>query len=155
MGAVAKYIIGLLTEILGEEPEREKRYSWALGDLSAKTGLRVALPFDAVWESRRLIVEVDEDQHRLEVLIMDKPDVLTVSGVHRGEQRRIYAIRKRAAARDQGYLVLEIPWERRPPPERRDREADRRLLEDLLRQIGIEFGSQSGRRSGASNRPDP
>jgi len=48
------------------------------------------LPFDAVWETRKLIVEVDEDQHDEPTPILDKPDVITVSGVHRGQQRRIY-----------------------------------------------------------------
>ena len=134
IGAIASYVIELLTELLGEAPEREKRYAWALGDVSPKTSRAFELPFDAVWESRRLIVEIDEDQHRNPVLIFDKPERMTVSGVPRGEQRAVYAERKRSAARAQGYLVLEVPWNRRPPPPRRDRVADlallRRLLED-------------------------
>lgn len=48
--------------------------------------------------------------------------------VARSEQRGLYAERKRAAARAQGYVVLEIPWERRPRPPRRDRVADLALL---------------------------
>ena len=99
MGAISNYVIGLASELLGEEPDREKLYPWALGDVSAKTGHARRLPFDAVWEKRRLIVEVDEDQHRRPVSFWDKPDVLTVSGVHRGEQRHLYDERKRAAAR--------------------------------------------------------
>ena len=142
MGRVANYVISLLAEVLQEEPEREKRYDWSLGDVSETTGRRARLPFDAVWESRRLIVEVDEDQHHRPVDFWDKPDVVTVSGVHRGEQRRIYDARKRAAAREQGYLVLEIPWERRPEPAKRDREADRNALEELLRQGGV-LGKQT------------
>jgi hypothetical protein len=87
LGAISDYVISLARELLGEEPEREKTYPWALGDVSAKTGHARRLPFDAVWEARRLIVEVDEDQHRRPVAFWDKPHVLTVSGVHRGEQR--------------------------------------------------------------------
>jgi hypothetical protein len=64
MGQIADYVIALLDEIVGKPCEREKRYDWALGDESAKTGRRAMLPFDAVWESRKLIAEVDEDQHR-------------------------------------------------------------------------------------------
>ena len=64
MGHVADYVLGLVEEILGEAAEREKRFSWAVGDPSVKTGRCVELPFDAVWASRRLIIEVDEDQHR-------------------------------------------------------------------------------------------
>jgi hypothetical protein len=137
VGQVANYVIDLLAEILAEEPEREARYGWALGDVSKKTGRQAQLPFDAVWESRRLIVEVDEDQHRHPVQFWDKPDRLTVSGVHRGEQRRIYDLRKRAAAREQGYRVVEIAWERRPPPARRNRDEDRRRLRELLSEAGV------------------
>jgi very-short-patch-repair endonuclease len=101
--------------------------------VSAKTGLARRLPFDAVWETRRLIVEVDEDQHRRPVTFWDKPHVITVSGVHRGEQRRLYDERKRAAARAEGYTVVEIPWERGPVPAKRDRPADLRTVRAKLR----------------------
>lgn len=137
IGAVASYVIDLLTELLGEPPEREKRYAWALGDVSPKTGRAVRLPFDAVWESRRLIIEIDEDQHRNSVPIFDKPETMTVSGIPRDEQRALYAERKRSAARIEGYLVVEIPWERRPRPPRRDHVADRMLLRRLLEDAGV------------------
>ncbi len=137
MGRVAGYVIDLLEEILGEEAQREKRFPWAVGDVSRKTGRRAELPFDAFWASRRLIVEVDEDQHRRPVPFWDKPQVLTVSGVSRGEQRAIYDQRKRAAARDRGFTVIEIPWERRPPPGLRRRDDDRQRLVQLLRDAGV------------------
>ena len=38
MGQIADYVTGLLGEILDEPCEWEKRYDWALGDKSAKTG---------------------------------------------------------------------------------------------------------------------
>ena len=137
MGRTANYVIELLVEILGEEPEREKRFDWALGDVSAKTGRQVTLPFDAVWESRRLIVEVDESQHHEPVEFWDKPDVVTVTGVARGEQRAIYDSRKRNAARAQKYPGVAIPWERRPVPEKRNRVADRARVEAILRSAGV------------------
>ena len=137
MGQIAKYVIELVTELLDDAPELEKTYEWALGDVSEKTGRARQLPFDAVWESRRLIVEVDEDQHWRPVDFWDKPDKLTVSGVSRGEQRRIYAERKRAAARAQGYVVLEISWERKPVPTKRNREADLALVRNRLLESGL------------------
>lgn len=138
MGRVADYVIALLEELLGETAERERRFPWALGDASPKTGRQTKLPFDAVWPSRRLIVEVDEDQHRGPVDFWDKPDVLTVSDVSRGEQRAIYDRRKRDAARDRGFTVIEIPWERRPAPtRRRDRESDLRRLRHHLKRAGV------------------
>ncbi len=118
-------------------PRREARFGWALGDLSEKTRRRERLPFDAAWESRKLIVEVDEEQHRLPVRFWDKPGVVTVSGVDRGRQRRIYDDRKRRAAREQGYTVLEIEWASRPPLARRDRGADRRELQERLVDCGV------------------
>jgi hypothetical protein len=139
LGAISDYVIGLARELLGEEPEREKTYPWALGDVSTKTGHARRLPFDAVWEARRLIVEVDEDQHRRPVAFWDKPQVLTVSGVHRGEQRRLYDERKRAAARSEGYTVIEIPWERRPVPSKRDRAADLRAVRSKFLDGGVEI----------------
>lgn len=120
MGRTSEYVIGLLEELLGDAADREKRFPWALGDPNA-AGHQVRLPFDAVWERRRLVVEVDESQHRESVRFWDKPDRLTVSGVSRGQQRRIYDERKREGARAQGYVVVEIPWDRRPKPELRDR----------------------------------
>jgi len=140
MGATAAYVVDLLGEILGETPEREKRFDWAVGDVSPKTGRAVLLPFDAVWEQRRLIVEVDEDQHWQPVEFWDKPDRLTVSGMHRGEQRRLYDERKRSAARRHGYVVIEISWERRPIPAKRDRLADIDRLRRLLEEEHVDLG---------------
>ena len=137
MGRIADYVIGLLEETLGGPATREKRFAWAVGDPSPRTGRSALLPFDAVWESRRLIVEVDEDQHRRPVNFWDKPHIVTVSGVSRGRQRAVYDARKRAAARAHGFTVVEVPWERRPPPGRRNREADRRRLARLLSQAGV------------------
>jgi very-short-patch-repair endonuclease len=139
LGAIADYVISLVRELLGDKPEREKTYPWALGDVSAKTGHARRLPFDAVWEKRRLIIEVDEDQHRRPVAFWDKPRVITVSGVHRGEQRRLYDERKRAAARREGYTVIEIPWERRPVPANRDRAADLRAVRSMLVDGGVKL----------------
>lgn len=130
-------MIDLLAEILDEEPERERRFPWACGDPSLKTGRAVQLPFDAVWESRGLIVEVDEDQHRRPVRFWDKPHVLTVSGVHRGEQRRLYDERKRAAAHEHSYLMVVIEWERRPPPVQRDKTVDSARLSAILASAGV------------------
>src|SRR5262245_10821555 len=115
MPRTERYVVGLLEGLLGPA-ERGKRFAWALGDVSAKTGRAVRLPFHAVSEARRLIVEVDDEQHREATAFFDKPHRLTVSGVHRGEQRRRYDERKRAAARAQGYLLIEVPWSRYRPP---------------------------------------
>lgn len=127
MGKTAKYVLDLIEQILGPA-EREKRFDWARGDLSPRTKRALPLPFDAAWEGRKLIIEIDEDQHREATPIFDKPDRLTVSGVHRGKQRQLYDERKRAAARANGYTVLSIPWARKRKPSPQDAVALRRQL---------------------------
>jgi len=129
--------VGLLVEILGEQPERGKRFPWALGDVSAKTGRALQLPFDAVWESRRLIVEVDEDQHRKPAPFFDHPERTTVSGVTRSEQRPLYDERKRSAARREGYRVLVVPWDESRKVRRRDRDADLERYRQLIEREGL------------------
>jgi very-short-patch-repair endonuclease len=89
--------------------EHEKRFDWARGDRGTRAK-GAQLPFDAVWEAHRLIVEGDERQHSKAVPFFDKRWRRTVSGVHRGEQRRLYDERKVAAARARGYRVVRIPY---------------------------------------------
>lgn len=88
------YVTDLCDAVLGLPASREHTFEWLLGDLSPKTGRRKPLPVDAYWESLGLVMEFQEDQHSRAVKHFDKPDVLTVSGVHRGEQRRLYDERK-------------------------------------------------------------
>jgi very-short-patch-repair endonuclease len=128
MGKTAGYVIELLQEILGP-CVREMRFPWAVGDVSPTTKRAVPLPFDAVWEKRRLIVEIDEEQHQEATPLFDKPGILTVSGVDRGEQRREYDARKHEAAIANGYLVVRLPWSRRRKPAHGDAEEIRALLE--------------------------
>lgn len=132
MPRTESYVIRLLEQILGpRDPIR--RFSWAVGDKSPKTNKVVQLPFDAVWESRRLIVEVDEEQHTEATPFFDKPHKLTVSGVPRREQRKQYDKRKRAAAVEQGYKLVAIPWSRK----RKAQKGDREEVEVILRHHGI------------------
>jgi hypothetical protein len=133
MGRTANYVLSLLDQLLGPG-EREKRFAWAVGDQSPKTKRAARLPFDAVWEDRRLIVEIDEDQHREVTTYFDKPDRLTVSGVHRGQQRRIYDQRKRAGALANGYVVVAIAWSRK----RKAGPADLEEVRGILLDAGIE-----------------
>jgi hypothetical protein len=133
MGRTANHVIGLLEQILGPA-EKEKRFPWARGDPSPKTGRQVELPFDAFWRTRRLIVEVDEDQHTSPDYHFDKPHKNTISGVHRGDQRRLYDERKRAAARAQGFSLVVVPWPRGKHP---DPEHDLRELRALLKAAGV------------------
>lgn len=54
------------------------------------------------------MVEAYERQHDHPVAHFDKPERLTVSGVHRGEQRRIYDDRRRTLVPAHGLTLLIV-----------------------------------------------
>lgn len=83
------YVLDLCDEVLGERGSRQHRFDWLLGD-PGKSGRRVRLPVDGYWPLAKIVVEYRERQHGDSVPHFDKPDRLTVSGVHRGLQRAIY-----------------------------------------------------------------
>jgi hypothetical protein len=87
------YVVDLCDEVLGERARRQHRFAWLLGD-PGTAGARATLPVDAYYPDHQLVVEYRERQHDEPVAYFDKPDVLTVSGVHRREQRRIYDRRR-------------------------------------------------------------
>jgi hypothetical protein len=90
-----KYVIDLISDILGEDYEWQKRFDTLLGDIG-KNGHRTKLPVDAYFPKSNLIIEYREKQHFEPVNIMDSR--MTVSGVNRKEQRKIYDLRKDAWA---------------------------------------------------------
>lgn len=87
------YVLDLLDGILGARAQRQHRFPWLLGDPGAN-GSRARLPVDGYWPDLGLVVEYRERQHDEATAFFDKPDRLTVSGVHRGEQRRLYDERR-------------------------------------------------------------
>jgi very-short-patch-repair endonuclease len=134
-----QYVTGLLEELLGPA-QVEKRFGWPRGASRGPSRLGVSLPFDAVWERRKLIVEIDERQHGESVRFFDKPEQVTVSGVHRGEQRRLYDERKERLAREHGYTVVRIPTCSLAMTGRaltRDREKDQATIRHLLGTAGV------------------
>ena len=88
-----EYVLGLCDEALGEVGLRQYRFDWLLGD-PGKTGRRLKLPVDGYWPGASTVVEYREIQHDRPVKHFDKPDVLTISGVHRGVQRALYDARR-------------------------------------------------------------
>jgi hypothetical protein len=136
---VQRYVTSLLETVLGPA-EIEKRFDWARGDSRDPSRRGVPLPFDAVWEGRKLVVEIDERQHGVPVDFFDKPNVMTVSGVHRGEQRRLYDERKVRLAREHGYTVLRISARALSMDARtraRERDVDRSAIVEILRSAGL------------------
>lgn len=86
------YILDFCDAVLGVPSDRQKKFDWLLGD-PGKQGTQRRLPVDGYWESLGLVVEYHERQHDEAEKLFDKPE-LTVSGVPRREQRRIYDLRR-------------------------------------------------------------
>lgn len=102
-----KYVLDLLRECLNENYEWQKRFDTLRGD-SGKNGRRMKLPVDAYFPISNIIVEYKEKQHFQTVNIMDKR--MTISGVNRGEQRKIYDTRKEKWAKDNNIKFLVVPY---------------------------------------------
>jgi hypothetical protein len=124
------YVVDLCDEVLGEEALREHHFGWLRGDAGT------TLPVDAYYPSARLVLEYRERQHDEPVAIFDKPDQLTVSGVHRGEQRRIYDERREELIPANGLrLVIIRPSDLDANSRgrlRRNVEQDRAAIRNLL-----------------------
>ena len=100
------YVLGLCDEILGQHGERQRTFPWLLGDLSVATGRRRPLPVDGYWHQAKLVVEFQEKQHTQSVPLFDRR--ATVSGVNRGEQRRLYDQRKAGVIPQHGIRLVTI-----------------------------------------------
>jgi hypothetical protein len=81
-----KYIIDLCDEALNAKGSRQHRFDFLRGDS------RRRLPVDVFYQELNLVIEFHEKQHTESVPFFDKRQ--TVSGVSRGEQRRIYDQRR-------------------------------------------------------------
>ena len=103
------YVIDLCDAVVGIPASRQHRFEWLRGDFSEKKGTHSYLPVDAYWEEVGLVVEYAERQHHESVAIFDKPDVITISGVHRGQQRRIYDERRVELIPKNGIALVVIP----------------------------------------------
>ncbi|MEI7726514.1 MAG: hypothetical protein WCK09_15500 [Bacteroidota bacterium] len=104
------YVIDLCDKCLGKIGLRQHRFDFLLGDTNAK-GNRAKLPIDVYYPDLNLVVEYEEYQHSHAVNHFDKPDVITVSIVHRGEQRKIYDLRRKEVLPKHGIQLVVISYE--------------------------------------------
>lgn len=103
------YVIDLCDKIFGIKGKRQHRFDFLLGDKNEK-GNQVKLPVDVYYPTLNCVIEYTENQHTSENKFFDKPDRQTVSGVHRGEQRKIYDQRRREILPKHGIILIEIPY---------------------------------------------
>ncbi|WP_290862830.1 hypothetical protein [Flavobacterium sp.] len=101
------YVLDLCDEVLGRKGLRQHRFDFLLGDPNAQ-GKCDKLPVDSFYPELNLVIEYKEQQHTKPNKHFDKPDIFTVSGVHRGEQRKIYDQRRLEVLPKHGIKVIEI-----------------------------------------------
>lgn len=85
------YLIDICDQILGRLALRQHRFDFLRGD-PGRRALGAKLPVDAWYPDLHLVVEVLERQHDTPTPFFDRRP--TLSGVSRGEQRRIYDARR-------------------------------------------------------------
>ncbi|CPT03617.1 hypothetical protein [Mycobacteroides abscessus] len=100
------YVLDLCDEILGTVGRRQERFDWLRGDPSPTRPRGSTLPVDGYWPELGLVVEFQEEQHTRPSPFFDRRQ--TVSGVGRGEQRRLYDERKRTVIPAHGLRLVVI-----------------------------------------------
>lgn len=103
------YVLDLCDEVLKIKGLRQHRFDFLLGDSNAQ-GKCAKLPVDSYYPELNLVIEYKEQQHTKANKHFDKPDLFTVSGVHRGEQRKIYDQRRLDVLPKNGIKVIEISF---------------------------------------------
>lgn len=100
------YVLDMCDEVLGTRGRRQATFDWLRGDPSPSRPLGTKLPLDGFWPRLGLVVEFHEEQHSKPSPFFDRRQ--TVSGVGRGEQRRLYDERKRLLIREHGLRLVVI-----------------------------------------------
>lgn len=103
------YVLDICDKILRQASSRQHKFDFLLGGANS-SGISARLPVDAYYEKLKLVVEYRERQHTESVTFFDKPNRMTVSGVHRGEQRKIYDERRRKLIPKNGLTLVEISY---------------------------------------------
>lgn len=104
-----QYVLNLCDKVLGLKSSRQHRFDFLLGDKNKK-GKAAKLPVDSYYDELRLVVEYCEKQHTESIPFFDKPDKMTVSGVSRSQQRKIYDERRRKILPEHDITLIEISY---------------------------------------------
>ncbi|GHU13624.1 hypothetical protein FACS189441_1470 [Betaproteobacteria bacterium] len=103
------YVLDLCDKVLGLTSSRQHKFDFLLGDPNVN-GVAAKLPVDSFYQDLNLVVEYCERQHSENVKFFDKPNKMTVSGVPRGEQRKIYDERRREVLPKHNVYLVEISF---------------------------------------------
>lgn len=99
-----QYVLDLCDEVLNLKGSRQHKFDFLKGDAGTR------LPVDIYYEKLKLVIEYREYQHTNPVKHFDKPDKIIVSGVSRGEQRKIYDQRRRDVLPENEIKLIEIDF---------------------------------------------
>lgn len=125
------FIIDLCDEVLQSMAIRQAKFDFLRGDVGTK------LPCDAYYPHLKLVIEYREKQHTEAVKFFDRRQ--TVSGVGRGEQRRIYDQRRRDMLPKHGITLVEIGYDEfehdRSKRLIRNKEKDMAIIKKRLKQF--------------------
>lgn len=101
------YVIDLCDTFLGRKAVRQHKFDFLRGDVGMRAQ-GMMLPVDAWYRDLALVIEYRERQHSETVGFLD--DRVTVSGVNRGEQRRVYDQRRRDLLPARGIKLVEFDY---------------------------------------------
>lgn len=101
------YVLNLCDELLEEKATRHHTFDFLVGDFHQDGRSRTELPVDAYYINLNLVIEYAEKQ---DASTVDNPDKMTVSGVTRAEQRKIYNRRRREVLRKKEINLIEIKY---------------------------------------------
>ena len=126
-----QYVVDLCNEAIGIQGEQQYRFPFLLGDSGTP------LPVDVYYKKLNLVVEYYERQHTKAVKLFDRR--MTVSGVSRGEQRKIYDERRRTELPKHGIKLVIISYTDFGTTKKlvRDHNADLQVVKRILGQNGI------------------
>ena len=103
-----RYILDICDEVLGRKASRQHKFDFLRGDSKALNGSGRRLPANAYYDDLELVIEYHERQHTESVRIMDQR--MTVSGVTRGEQRKIYDQRRHEELPKHGLTIIILNY---------------------------------------------
>jgi hypothetical protein len=103
------YVLDICDKVLELTSSRQHKFDFLLGDPNSK-GIAAKLPVDSFYKDLNLVIEYRERQHTESVNFFDKPNRMTVSGVHRGEQRKIYDERRRQVLPEHEINLVELSY---------------------------------------------
>lgn len=127
------YVIGLCDAVLGLRSRRQERFDFLRGDSGRQ------LPVDAYYRELHLVVEYHERQHSEAVPHFDNR--MTISGVPRWEQRRIYDQRRREVLPKHGISLIVLSCtdlsHKTSRRLKRDRKRDLNVIKERLKRFAV------------------